>query len=131
MKMMRFKKGQAMVELAIILPVFILLIVGIIDFGRYVLDFSMLNNAVREGTRYAVVQKGLSSSNDAAIRAVISQKITISDYNPSSPIITYPASKIKISISYNYSPITPGMNLIFGAIPINVQSEMFLTPYAK
>jgi hypothetical protein len=95
------------------------------------LDFSMMNNAVREGTRYAVVQKDLNSSYDAAIKAVISQKITLSDYDPNSPVISYPASKINISISYNYSPITPGLNLIFGAIPINVQSEMFLTPYAK
>ena len=118
-------------ELAIIIPAVLFLIIGLIDFGRYMLDYSILNNGVREGTRYAVVQKNLDSTHNAAIKTVISQKIPISNYDPNSPVISYPASKINISISYNYVPLTPGLSLLFGPIPIKVQSEMFLTPYAK
>jgi len=131
MKRMVLKKGQSLVELAIIIPAVLFLIIGLIDFGRYMLDYSILNNGVREGTRYAVVQKNLDSTYNAAIKAVISKKIPISNYDPNSPVISYPASKINISISYNYIPLTPGLSYIFGPIPIKVQSEMFLTPYAK
>lgn len=47
--------GQALVEFALVAPVFILLLFGVIEFGRFVLAYEAANNAVREGTRYAIV----------------------------------------------------------------------------
>ncbi len=51
----RMRRGQAMVEFAIVAPIFLLILFGIIDFGRYVYYVQVLNNAAREGTRYAIV----------------------------------------------------------------------------
>ena len=45
--------GQALVELALILPVLLLLIFGIIEFGRIYASNIMINNAAREGARAA------------------------------------------------------------------------------
>jgi Flp pilus assembly protein TadG len=47
--------GQALVEFAFVAPVFLLLLFAIIDFGRYVYYVQILNNAAREGARYAIV----------------------------------------------------------------------------
>jgi Flp pilus assembly protein TadG len=47
--------GQALVEFAVIAPIFFLILFAIIDFGRYVYYVQVLNNAAREGTRYAIV----------------------------------------------------------------------------
>ena len=47
--------GQAMVEFAIVAPIFFLMLFAIIDFGRYVYYVQVLNNAAREGARYAIV----------------------------------------------------------------------------
>ena len=47
--------GQALTEFALIAPFFLLLIFGIIEFGRYVYTVQVLNNAAREGARYAIV----------------------------------------------------------------------------
>jgi Flp pilus assembly protein TadG len=47
--------GQALVEFAIVAPIFFLILFAIIDFGRYVYYVQILNNAAREGTRYAIV----------------------------------------------------------------------------
>ena len=47
--------GQAMVEFALILPIFLLILCGIIDFGWLFYNQISLNNACREGARYAVV----------------------------------------------------------------------------
>lgn len=44
-----------MAEFAIVAPIFFLIVFGIIDFGRYVYYVQILNNAAREGTRYAIV----------------------------------------------------------------------------
>jgi Flp pilus assembly protein TadG len=52
--------GQAMVEFALVAPMFLLLLFSIIDFGRAVYYIQALNNAAREGARYAIVHGGNS-----------------------------------------------------------------------
>jgi Flp pilus assembly protein TadG len=44
-----------MVEFAIVLPIFILAIIGIIEFGRAVMVQQILVNAAREGARRAII----------------------------------------------------------------------------
>ena len=51
----RRSKGQALVEFALVAPVFFLLLFAIIEAGRFILFYETLNNATREGTRYAIV----------------------------------------------------------------------------
>jgi len=48
-------RGQSLVELALILPVFILVLVGILDFGRAFYAYNAISNAAREGARYGTV----------------------------------------------------------------------------
>lgn len=48
-------RGQALVEFALVLPVFLLLIFGIIDVGRYVYVANAFNEGAREGARYGSV----------------------------------------------------------------------------
>lgn len=47
--------GQALVEFALVAPIFFLLLFGIIEAGRFILFYQTLNNATREGARYAIV----------------------------------------------------------------------------
>ena len=49
------ERGAAAVEMALILPILLLLVGGIIDLGRAFMMQIMLTNAAREGTRAAVV----------------------------------------------------------------------------
>ena len=51
----RSARGQALVEFALVLPIFAILLFGIIDFGRYVFTANALNNSAREGARFASV----------------------------------------------------------------------------
>lgn len=51
----RRRRGQAIAEFAIAAPIFFLILFAIIDFGRYVYYVQVLNNAAREGARYAIV----------------------------------------------------------------------------
>lgn len=51
----RWQRGQALVETALVLPIFLLVLYSIIEFGRYVYTAQVLNDAAREGTRYAIV----------------------------------------------------------------------------
>lgn len=50
--MKRFESGAALVEFAILLPAFLLLIFGIVDWSRYMIGQSSVNSVVREAARY-------------------------------------------------------------------------------
>jgi hypothetical protein len=52
--------GQALVEFALVAPIFFLVLFSIIEFGRYVYNVEILNNAAREGARYAIVHGSTS-----------------------------------------------------------------------
>ena len=57
-------RGLVTVELAIILPLFILLIFAILDFGRLVFTQTTLQHAMREGGRYGVTGQRLPDAKD-------------------------------------------------------------------
>jgi Flp pilus assembly protein TadG len=48
------RRGAALVEAALVLPVVITFLFGILEYGRYVMMLQLLTNAAREGARYAV-----------------------------------------------------------------------------
>jgi len=50
------RRGTAIVEFAIVAPLFFLVILGIIEFGRMVMVQQILTNASREGARRAVLE---------------------------------------------------------------------------
>jgi Flp pilus assembly protein TadG len=54
------QKGQALVEMALIIFLFILLVFGITEFGRAMYTKNSLNNAARAGVRAAVVTSPLT-----------------------------------------------------------------------
>jgi hypothetical protein len=48
-------RGQALVEFALVAPVFFLLLFAVIEGGRFILYYETLANATREGARYGIV----------------------------------------------------------------------------
>ena len=47
--------GQALVEFALVMPIFLLIVLGVIEVSRAVWQENTLAYAAREGTRYAIV----------------------------------------------------------------------------
>jgi len=54
----RPSKGQALAEVALVLPVFFLMVFGMIDLGRVIWANDVVANAAREGSRFASVNAG-------------------------------------------------------------------------
>ena len=52
----RRERGQELVEFALILPLLLLLMVGILEFCYVVFSYNTQSNAVREGARFGSVQ---------------------------------------------------------------------------
>lgn len=61
----RRNKGQGMVELALTLPIFLLLLYGIFEVGRAIFMYSAVLNASRDAARYAAAADGVRA-NDAS-----------------------------------------------------------------
>ena len=49
------RSGTAVVEMAMVLPLFFILIMGIVEFGRAMMCMQVLTNAAREGARACAV----------------------------------------------------------------------------
>ena len=50
----RQQHASVTVETALVLPLVLLLILGLFEYGRYVMTVQLFNNATREGVRYAI-----------------------------------------------------------------------------
>lgn len=66
------RRGAAMVEMALVLPVFLMVVMGIIEFGRAMWVSNMLTNAAREGARMAI----LDGSSNAEVRQSVEDFLT-------------------------------------------------------
>ena len=65
MKVWRRSSGQALVEFALVFPIFMLLLVALVDFGRGIYAYNTISQAAREGTRLASVQAGYIGASGA------------------------------------------------------------------
>ena len=55
--LLRNEKGASAVEMAIVLPLLLILLFGIIEFGLVLYDKAVITNASREGARYGIVSR--------------------------------------------------------------------------
>ena len=53
---LRCRKGQAIVEMALVLPILLMLLFGIVEFGRIFNTYLIVSNASREGARLAALR---------------------------------------------------------------------------
>ncbi len=65
------RRGQALVEFALILPVLLIVLLGIIDGGRLIYEYNAVSNAAREGGRTAIINQ-----TPAEVRAKAAQQAT-------------------------------------------------------
>jgi len=65
----RGERGQAIVELALTLPLLMLILLGVFDFGLMFQQYEVVTNAAREGARLAVLTSQYSTG-EAAQRAL-------------------------------------------------------------
>ena len=62
----RASSGQSLAEFAIVVPIFLLVLFGMIDIGRYVFLATAFNHAAREGARFGSVEQWSFSCPAAA-----------------------------------------------------------------
>jgi Flp pilus assembly protein TadG len=72
--MVRSERGSQLVEAAIIVPILVLLLLGIVDLGRVFYGQIVITNAVREGARYG--SRYSQPSDYPAIKSTVTNEIS-------------------------------------------------------
>jgi Flp pilus assembly protein TadG len=126
-RLWRDEKGQSLVEMAVVLPVLILLFCGIVDFGWIMGNQIVAENGCREGARLGSV---VATNSDYASRvssrvmavtpdyshAGLNVKTTLS--NPSDP----DEGDVTVKITYTFPLLTPLVQTILGKSNYTVTS---------
>jgi len=120
------QRGQALVEFTIILPLLLLIVMGIIQFGMIFNSYLSLQNASREGARAGIVGSSSTEIRDTIIAVSpnldasnLTVTVTPSDaYRQSGDTLT-----VKLTYTYNLTiPIIK--NILGGSITLNTQTSM-------
>jgi len=122
------QSGQSVVEFALVLPLLLIILFGIIEFGICLYDKAIVTNASREGARHGIISQD-PRVTDSEITDVVNNYcsthlVTFSANSPQTAIIrpsntpyTYD-DELTVTVTYNYGwLIMPG----FLGIPNPVQ----------
>jgi Flp pilus assembly protein TadG len=102
---LRYRCGAAVVEFAVVSPVFFLLTFGMIEYGRLVMVQQILTNAAREGARVGVLDNSTTSDVVTASNQYLSSAninnatVTVSPSPPSSAVAGAPVS-VTVSVGF-------------------------------
>jgi Flp pilus assembly protein TadG len=102
------EKGQSLVEVALAMPVLILILVGILDLGRAYFTFVALSDAAAEGAAYAAihptnttqaVERAVDNSNGLVVLEPSMVNVIQGDLTVGSPIT--------VTVEFEYQLLTP------------------------
>ena len=107
---MKKQDGASAVEFAIILPLFLLIVFGAVEWGLYLFNDHIITDAGRRGARLGVLQVSPRNSESAIRDEVLnytgSHLVTFGTQN--TPSVTVPAicvtfgNDLEVNVSYNY-----------------------------
>lgn len=123
---MKSQKGQTLVETALILPIILMLLFGITDFGRILHVYLTLDHAGREAARGATV-----GSEDDVILLQINNATAGLDENklqiaitPQGKVNRASGSDVIIKLTYPVDFLTPIIGQVIGSIELENTTVM-------
>lgn len=106
---MRSEKGQSLVETALILPILLMLLFGIADFGRIFHAYLTLDHAGREAARAASVQNEddvIMAKINSSVAGLDTSRLTI-DIDPEQKANRPSGTDVEITLTYDIDFLTP------------------------
>ena len=124
--MRKDERGQALVEMALVMPILLLLLAGIADIGRLIFSYEQMQMAAQESVRLGGLHK-----NDTTITNFAVNYVTMGDPSKMKVVITPPDTNRKsgdyvtVKLSYPFSFYTPFVSQLFPSpFYIETQSTM-------
>jgi Flp pilus assembly protein TadG len=105
------ERGQNLVEFALIVPFFLLLVFAIVDFGMGFHAYITITNSAREGARLGAVG-GTAGEIETKVRSTADSldddKMTVTVVNAEGD----PGEEVEVQVEYDYDLITPLSSLM-------------------
>jgi len=125
-KIIKNCRGQALVEMAFVLPIILLIIMGMVEFGRIFNSYLIVTNASREGARVAVVggtDTDINNSIATSTNTLVQEDITV-DISPVEESRTR-GTQVTVTVHYNIEMICPIISgIVPNPFPINSSTVM-------
>ncbi len=123
MQRRRDEAGQALVEMALVMPMLIAMIVAVMTFGHLFMSQQIITNASREGARAGTLGQG-----ETAIKQIIEEQLTAAHLQETPQIIVQGAggpsgSQVTVTVTYPLKLVTPVPGLP-NPFPLNSQTIM-------
>jgi len=125
----RTQSGQELVEMAIVLPLLLFVVFGVLDFGRVFHAAITITNSAREGARYAMTH----SDDTGGIVAATLAEAQNSGIDLSSSIIDISCPEgcgsglpIRVSVQYDFTFIMVGFVFPDSTLVITQAAEMMV-----
>ena len=111
-KSQRDEKGQALVEFALLVPIFLILLFAIVDFGMGFHSWITVTNSAREGARLGAV----AGTEQQIIDRVHDTATLINEDTNMNVVVTnaqgLPGESVVVQVDYDYDLITPLASLV-------------------
>ena len=107
-KALKNNKGQSLVETALVLPIILIILMGIIDFGMMFNNYIVIGNAAREGARGAAT--GASDNEVGGMVADAAGSLDIAKLSVTitpDPDLRVKGGEVCVTVEYDYNMITP------------------------
>ena len=114
------ERGAALVEAALVIPILLLLVLGVVDFGFMVNRGTLINNAAREGAREAIfgsseteIEARVRDAASALDQSDLTVTVTCKESDGTAcPGVNYdtewePGGSAIVTLEYAYHYITP------------------------
>lgn len=129
---MRSQRGAAAVEMAVVAPILLLLVFGIMESGWLFAQQVELNNAAREGARLAVVDYGTAAeiASETCARTALSgggATVTVTRSVVLDPEVGDPPGtpeSVTVTMANNYASLTGFLDPIFDGLAMSSTVEM-------
>ena len=86
--------GAATVETALVLPVFFMVMLGIVEMGRAFMVSQLLTNAAREGARTAIMNNSTNTEVENAVKDIVQRTVGAAptDVTVTTTVTEYPGN---------------------------------------
>ena len=104
------ERGAILAEFAIVLPILLLLLMGVTEFGLLFYNKQVLTNASREGARAGIAYSTPAEIEDIVENYCEKRLISVGPVSVNTPVISggvsYP-NDLKVTVTYDYTFIVP------------------------
>jgi hypothetical protein len=102
----RSEDGAQLVEFALVLPLLLLVVLGIAEFGFIFQRYEVVTNAAREGARIAVLPGYNNDDVETRVRAYLTAgRVPATGGNPPAPLVAVNTTDVAIPLGGGLPPI--------------------------